>query len=78
MWYQVSLLGVLVTLINVIFIVNKLLVTHFTVVIIHEHILKSLLENICESCLTSYIWKDCLLQTQNTKSMAICNISLHI
>ena len=51
---------------NVIFIINKLLATHFTAVIIHEHILSSLLADVCDSCLTDYTLKHCLLQTQNT------------
>ena len=51
---------------------------HMSLFIIHEHILTFLLADTCESCLTGYIWKHSLLQTQNIKSMAICNISWHI
>ena len=76
MLYHVSLLGVLVAL--MLFSLSINCEQHISLFIIHEHILTFLLADTCESCLTGYIWKHCLLQTQNIKSMAICNISWHI
>ena len=74
MLYHVSLLGVLVAVMLFSLSIN----CEHSLFIIHEHILTFLLADTCESCLTGYIWKHCLLQTQNIKSMAICNISWHI
>ena len=76
MLYHVSLLGVLVAL--MLFSLSINCEQHISLFIIHEHILTFVLADTCESCLTGYIWKHCLLQTQNIKSMAICNISWHI
>ena len=69
MLYHVSLLGVLVAL--MLFSLSINCEQHISLFIIHEHILTFLLADTCESCLTGYIWKHCLLQTQNIKSMAI-------
>ena len=76
MLYHVSLLGVLVAI--MLFSLSINCEQHISLFIIQEHILTFLLADTCESCLTGYIWKHCLLQTQNIKSMAICNISWHI
>ena len=76
MLYHVSLLGVLVAL--MLFSLSINCEQHISLFIIHEHILTFLLADTCESYLTGYIWKHCLLQTQNIKSMAICNMSWHI
>ena len=76
MLYHVSLLGVLVAL--MLFSLSINCEQHISLFIIHEHILTFLLADTCESCLTGYIWKHCLHQTQNIESMAICNISWHI
>ena len=63
MLYHVSLLGVLVAL--MLFSLSINCEQHISLFIIHEHILTFLLADTCESCLTGYIWKHCLLQTQN-------------
>ena len=63
MLYHVSLLGVLVAL--MLFSLSINCEQHISLFIIHEHILTFLLADTCESCLTGYIWKHCLLQTHN-------------